>query len=108
MQVFKYKFDTDGYLTKFKARIYIRGDLQDTNQETYTTTLVYRTFRVLIVLAAVFDLEIVQLDAVNTFLNSNIDEEVYVEYPEGYKRLEQALRLLRALYGLKQSLLLQY
>ena len=26
--VFTYKFDTDGYLTKFKARICVRGDLQ--------------------------------------------------------------------------------
>ena len=29
--VFKYKFDTDGYLDKFKARICVRGDLQDTS-----------------------------------------------------------------------------
>jgi hypothetical protein len=28
--VFKYKFDTDGYLDKFKARICVRGDLQTT------------------------------------------------------------------------------
>ena len=25
--VFKYKFDTDGYLVKFKARLCVRGDL---------------------------------------------------------------------------------
>ena len=37
------------------------------------------------VIAAVFDLEIVQLDAVNAFLNSEIgDREIYVEYLEGY------------------------
>jgi hypothetical protein len=25
--VFKYKFDSDGYLQKLKARLYVRGDL---------------------------------------------------------------------------------
>jgi hypothetical protein len=26
--IFKYKFDTDGYLSQFKARLCVRGDLQ--------------------------------------------------------------------------------
>ena len=29
--VFKYKFDTDRYLTKFKARLCVQGDLQMTD-----------------------------------------------------------------------------
>ena len=37
-------------------------------------------------IAAAFDLEIVQLDAVNAFLNSPINEETYIHYPEGYKK----------------------
>jgi hypothetical protein len=37
--VFTYKFDTDGYLLKFKARICVRGDLQATDQDTYAATL---------------------------------------------------------------------
>lgn len=28
--VFKYKFDNDGYLLKYKARLCVRGDLQKT------------------------------------------------------------------------------
>src|SRR5882757_6926667 len=79
--VFKYKFDTNGYLTKFKARICVCGDLQDTSQETYAATLAYRTFRALMALTAAFDLEIAQLDAINAFLNSEIDDEVYVGHP---------------------------
>jgi len=101
--VFTYKFDTDGYLTKFKARICVRGDLQYGHQDTYAATLAYRTFRALMALAAAFDLEIVQLDAINAFLNSTIDEEILVKYPEGFKQPGQVLRLLRALYGLRQS-----
>jgi len=52
-------------------------------------------------ITAAFDLEIVQLDAINAFLNSPINEESYTHYPEGYKKPGQVLRLLRALYGLR-------
>ena len=77
---FKYKYDTDGYLEKFKARICVSGDLQDSDRETfYAATLAVRTFRALMTLAAVNDLEILQLDAVNAFLNSNIDEDITVQ-----------------------------
>lgn len=38
MWVFKYKLNTDGYLTKFKARLCVRGDLQSTQQEIYAAT----------------------------------------------------------------------
>jgi hypothetical protein len=43
--VFNYKFDTDGYLLKFKARICVRGDLQEsTFEDTRAATLAARTF----------------------------------------------------------------
>jgi hypothetical protein len=70
--------------------------------------LACRTFRALMAIAAALDLEIIQLDAANAFLNSDIDEEVYIECPEGFKRPGKVLRLLKALYGLKQAPLLWY
>src|SRR4051794_24360354 len=70
--VFTYKFDTDRYLFKFKARICVRGDLQrPDNQATYAATLAARTFRALMAVTAAFDLETRHLDAVNAFLNSS-------------------------------------
>jgi hypothetical protein len=47
--VFTYKTDPNGYLTKYKARIVIRGDLQNstTAQDVYATTLASKVFRVL-------------------------------------------------------------
>jgi hypothetical protein len=57
--VFIYKIDTDDYLTKFKARIYVRGDLQPRfNKETYVATLAARIFRTLMAMTAVYDLKI--------------------------------------------------
>ena len=106
--VFKYKFDTDGYLVKFKARLCVRGDLQSTEQDTYAATLAARTFRALIAVAAAFDLEMWQYDAVNAFINSGVDEEIFCECPDGFRRPGLCWRLLKALYGLKQAPMLWY
>jgi hypothetical protein len=105
--VFTYKFDTDGFLVKFKARMCVRGDLQDQpDQDTYAATLAARTFRTLIAIAAAFGLEMRHYDAINAFTNSTLDETVYYKCLEGFERPEQCLLLLKALYGLRRSPLL--
>ena len=76
--VFKYKFDNDGYLTKYKVRLCARGDLQKTEQNTYATTLAARVFRALMAIVCAFDLETRQYDAINAFVNSEIDEPIYL------------------------------
>ena len=72
-----------------------------TENDNYAATLAIRTFRALMALTAAFDLEIIQVDAINAFLNSEIDEETTVECPEGFKIPGKMLLLLKALYGLK-------
>ncbi|KAL1952853.1 hypothetical protein VTO42DRAFT_4097 [Malbranchea cinnamomea] len=109
--VWTYKFDDDGFLTKYKARLCVRGDLQDpTELDRRACTLAARAFRALMAIAAAFDLDMEQLDAVNTFCNSDIDELVYVEEPPEFKSREEnsVLQLLKALYGLRRSPLLWY
>ena len=102
--VFVYKFDSEGFLLKCKARICVRGDLQTVNDlDTRATTLAARVFRALMSLVAAFDLETAQLDSVNAFLNSSLDEEIYCELPEGFNEEGHCLRLKRALYGLRRS-----
>ena len=84
--VFTYKFDTDGYLLKYKARLCVRGDLQQqTIHDTYAATLAARSFRAVAALIAVFDLDAIQLDAINAFINSLLDEVVYCELPPGFQ-----------------------
>ena len=105
--MFTYKFDKYSFLQKFKSRICVRGDLQPLSEkETYAATLAGRSFRMLIALAARWDLNICQFDAVNAFPNSKLDKEVYIELPDGYKLPGKVGRLLRALYGLRRSPLL--
>jgi hypothetical protein len=78
MWVFKYKFDSDGFLAKFKARLCVRGDLQHTEEDTYAATLSVRTFRALMAVSAAFDLEI-------RFTNSELRETVHCVAPEGFR-----------------------
>ena len=107
--VFKYKFDNHGYLTKLKARLYARGDLQNTEQNIYAATLAIRIFRTIIAIVAYFNLKTRQYNAVNTFANSDINEATYIQPPQGQKETSGILfLLLRALYGLKQLPALQF
>src|SRR5947207_4145040 len=57
-------------------------------------------------MTAAYDLEAFQLDAVNAFTNSELDETVYCAFPDGFQQDRKCLRLLRALYGLRRSPLL--
>jgi hypothetical protein len=57
-------------------------------------------------ITAAYDLEAYQLDAINAFINSKLDETVYCMFPEGFDQSGSCLLLLRALYGLRRSPLL--
>jgi len=108
MWVFTYKFDEDGYLCLFKARLVLRGDLQQPYGDTYAATLAARTFRALVAISNQFGLELIQYDVPNAFLNATLDRTLYAETPDGFKKDGELLQVLRALYGLKESPLLWY
>ena len=91
MWTFVYKYDTEGYLTKYKSRIVARGDLQRNGlQDTYAATLFAKTFRAMMAIAAYFGLEAYQWDIKNAFVNAVMDEEVFVEFPDGFKQPTQS------------------
>lgn len=104
---FSYKFNKHGYLRKVKSRLCVRGDLQPySDKDTYAATLAARNFRILTAIIAKFDLDARSLDAINAFTNADLDEIVYVYYPEGFKLPGFVLQLSKALYGLRRSPLL--
>src|SRR6266480_298198 len=73
--VFDYRFDQDGYLTRYKARICIRGDLQPiSEQDTYAATVKMKILRFLLALTAAYDLDTWYADVTNAFLNSILEE----------------------------------
>lgn len=105
--MYTYKLDKHGRLTKFKARLVIRGDQQARDpRETYAATLAGMSFKILIAAAARFDLELLQYDAVNAFVHAEIDEVIYMQMPPGHREPGTILRLRKALYGLRRSPLL--
>jgi len=93
------------YLTKCKARLVVRGDQQRVNQaeENHAATLATRSFRALLAIAAKFDLELKQFDAVNAFVNASLDEDIFMEMPTGHRYAGKVLKLNKALYGLRRS-----
>ncbi|KAH7459211.1 hypothetical protein FOMA001_g20157 [Fusarium oxysporum f. sp. matthiolae] len=108
MWVYVYKFDKHGRFKKCKARLVVRGDqqLEPIHEETYAATLAGRSFRTLMAIAARFDLELIQYDAVNAFVNAKLDKPVFMRMPPGYRKPRTVLMLQKALYGLRESPLL--
>ena len=107
MWVFKYKLNKHGDLQKCKARLVVCGNQQAAGDlPTRATTLASATFRTLMAMTAKFDLETHQLDAVNAFVNCDLDEVVYMRPPPGFTRPGKVLLLQKALYGLRRSPLL--
>ena len=61
---------------------------------------------ILLAIAAYFDYEIWLMDVKTTFLNGNIEEELYMIQPEGFvnpKDVDKVCKLQRSIYGLKQA-----
>ena len=60
----------------------------------------------MLALVALFDLELQQLDVKTAFLHGDLDEEIYMEQPEGFvqhRNEKFVCRLKKSLYGPKQS-----
>ena len=105
--VFAYKSDESGYLTRFKARLCVRGDTQvPDDQDARTSTLAARTFRTLIAIITRYDLETFQMDAVNAFVHAEIDELVYIRLLPSFRQPNKVARLNKAFYGLRRLPLL--
>ena len=63
----------------------------------------FNTLRVLLAITALEDLELDQVDFKSAYLNSEIEEQVYMELPDGYKEGNKVGRLNKAIYGTRQG-----
>lgn len=66
----------------------------------------FPTVRIVLALVAQLDLEFQQMDVRTAFFNREIEEEIYMEQPEGFVQKGQehlVCKLNKSLYGLKQS-----
>ncbi|KAK1644742.1 hypothetical protein QYE76_062547 [Lolium multiflorum] len=107
--VFKKKLRPNGTIEKYKARLVAKGYTQKEGEDffdTYSHVARLTTIRVLLSLAASHGLLVHQMDVKTAFLNGELEEEIYMEQPDGFVvdgQEGKVCKLLKSLYGLKQA-----
>jgi hypothetical protein len=98
-----------GFIEKYKARFVARGFSQKEGidyKETFAPVARYTSIRTIIALAAKMKWKPHQMDVKTVFLNGVIEEEVYIEQPQGFEvedRKSHVYKLKKASYELKQA-----
>ncbi|GJP65055.1 hypothetical protein CLOP_g21969 [Closterium sp. NIES-67] len=85
--LFKRKTDADGNIERYKSRLVAKGYQQQEKKdfnEVYAPVVKGTTLRTLFAAAAIKGWVVKQMDIVTAFLNGVLEEETYMEQPEGY------------------------
>lgn len=105
--VYTIKLKPDGQIERYKARLVAKGYSQIPNvdyKETFAPVASSTTVRILFALANNFDMDLIQFDVKTAFLNGDLEEELYMEYPQGFEvQGDKICKLEKSLYGLKQA-----
>ena len=73
-------------------------------QEVFAPVANLESVRIIVSLAAKYDLELDQMDVLTAYLNGELEEELYMSPPEGVPiQPGYCWRLKHSLYGLKQA-----
>ncbi|KAI0992481.1 hypothetical protein K3495_g15704, partial [Podosphaera aphanis] len=105
--VFTKKYDENGNLFKYKARLvaqgYTQGYIYDYS-DTFSPVIRFDSFRLVLAIAAYHGLELGQVDIKGAYLNGNLSEDIYMKQPKGFEDgTGRVCHLIHTLYGLKQS-----
>lgn len=109
--VYRVKYGADGEVDKYKARYVAKGFAQIEGLdyfETYAPTCKPETFKTLLAVAAHKDLHLCQMDGKSAYLHSRIEDEIYLEQPQGFtkggeNRQTLVCKLKKSIHGLKQA-----
>ncbi|GKB53375.1 retrovirus-related pol polyprotein from transposon TNT 1-94 [Tanacetum coccineum] len=99
----------DGTIDKYKAKLVIKGYRQREGLDYFDTYLPITritSIRMILAIAALRNLEVHQMDVKTTFLNGDLEEEIYMNQPKGFiapGQESKVCRLVKSLYGLKQA-----
>jgi hypothetical protein len=108
---YKVKRDESGRVVRYKARLVAQGFAQVEGLDflsTYAPVARLSSIRVILALAAREDWHVDNMDVDNAYLQSPVEEEVFMRQPKGYvqhgaKGRVLVCRVHKSLYGLKQS-----
>ena len=107
--VFRVKHHSDGGVERYKCRLVAKGYSQlygADYDETFSPVVRFSSILTLLSFAIQNNLHVHQMDVVTAFLNGQLEEEIYMEQPEGYIKPGQehlVCKLKKSIYGLKQS-----
>lgn len=105
--VFKLKYDSEGNINKYKARLVIKGCSQRYGidyTETFSPVVRYESVRAILSISAYENLKLRQFDIKTAFLYGALEEEIYMLQPIGYEdNTNRVCKLKKSLYGLKQA-----
>ena len=101
--------EEDGGKKRYKARLVVKGFAQKKGidfDEIFSPVVKMTSIRTILSLVAVEDLHLEQLDVKTTFLHGDLEEEIYMQHPQGYEvkgKDNLVCMLKKRLYGLKQA-----
>ena len=107
--IFKTKRDSMGNVERYKARLVAKGYTQKDGidyKETFSPVSKKDSLRIIMALVAHYDLELHQMDVKTAFLNGDLEEEVYMDQPQGFETTGKeslVCKLKKSIYGLKQA-----
>lgn len=104
--VFKRKLDDKGQVMRYKARLVAQGFTQKYGinyDEVFAPVARSTTMRLLLSIAGMKNYFVNQYDIKTAFLNGELEEEIYLRQPIGFRDCDKVYRLKKSLYGLKQA-----
>ncbi|KAL0295548.1 UNVERIFIED_CONTAM: Retrovirus-related Pol polyprotein from transposon RE2 [Sesamum calycinum] len=107
--VYKHKIGADGEVTTFKARLVAKRYTQRPGvdfEETFSPVAMAKSIWIMLAIASWYDYEIWQMDVKTAFFNGLVEEEIYMDQPEGFTVVgeeQKICHLQRSIYGLKQA-----
>ena len=104
--ILKLKRRPDGSVKKFKARYCVRGDLQESEDETHAPVVGFSTVRIFLVLSLLLGWMTCTIDFVNAFVQAVLITPIWIHLPWGFRSSRgggTCLRLKKSLYGLRTA-----
>ena len=92
--VFKLKNGVDGKVERYKTILVAKGYSQMEGidyHEIFSPVVKLVSIRIVLALVALLDLELEQLDVKTSFLHGDLDEEIYMEQPEGFLQHQKGI-----------------